>query len=268
MNPLPVGGLLGFLQRLASRVHLGRTVRETRRGDMGVCKTRSSHASLLVQAANVYTSIAHGTVRALSTGEWIEWEKESWRALYGIEIEGSARGIFVPWIPAPSLWRVLADQSLDEASKMRAVTAACVALRQLHGVDVCWPDGVLRPWSHSDASVGNVLWDRASNRAAWIDFETRHSAGMPAKRRAADDFLRLGYSVVAVLGASSSSAVAAAMLSGYDDPALREAVVQTIRDPERRLWRVRLWQPILPAARRELDLALCGSAAPESGEAT
>ena len=260
------GKAFGALQRLASRIHLCRTATEMRGGDLGVSKTRHVYGSLLVHVSNLYALIAHGSLRTLPTGEWIEWEKASWRALYEIEIEGHARNLFVPWIPAPSLERVLADQGLDDSSRMKAVAAACMALQELHRVDVKWPDGALRRWSHSDASAGNVLWDRVFNRAAWIDFETRHCATMPARRRAADDLLRFGYSVVAILGARSSQAVAAAMLFGYRDPVVLEAVLEAVGDPNRRLWRLHLWQPIDPDARREFDHALCQAAVRESGE--
>ena len=55
-----------------------------------------------------------------------------------------------------------------------------------------------RLWSHGDATMANVIYDPATDRARLIDFEVLHRRDWPAVKRHADDLLVFLFDLVSI----------------------------------------------------------------------
>ena len=73
-------------------------------------------------------------------------------------------------------------------------------------------------WSHGDATTTNVIYDRETGRARFIDFEIVHDRSLPAKSRHADDLLVYMLDVIAIASTRQWLPFALSFLNAYGDP--------------------------------------------------
>lgn len=150
-------------------------------------RERSFIQSILIPIANGMLRSMHAHVIVLHGTQWKEWETAVWAALHQAAIRTTPRGLVIPEMPGNVLVDYLAGNHSDE-EKLVAVKSCLTALCEAHRQIIIYPDGTQRPFSHGDATARNVLFDPASGRAHWIDFETIHSPDLLEDQRQSDDF--------------------------------------------------------------------------------
>ena len=93
---------------------------------------------------------------------------------------------------------------------------AAIELARLHACRTPHPlGGAGQQFSHADATIRNVLVEVERRQAAWIDFETAHTPGLPAPVRHADDLLTLLSTAAAIIEPAELPALCQTVLSHY-----------------------------------------------------
>jgi len=158
-------------------VHCGRPV---------LVKTHHATGGQIAKLANFYFSLAEIPIRYCSGARaWQRWGIKCYRMLNGDQFKAVRVGkhtICEDRLPGESLWDHMKRGTLSR----RMLKAAAVELHRAHQI---WSHELGGLWSHGDASMPNVLYDKRSNRARLIDFEIMHVKSLPAEVRHADDVL-------------------------------------------------------------------------------
>jgi len=165
-----------------------RTMREHRAGVGDVyVRRRPWHARWMIAAGNAVLDDLGVGVRFLDDDAWRRWERDVYRAMgvTGVREEGEA--LVVPAFTGIELADYLADAGVSSEAKRRAANASLQSLREAHLTKLSWPDGVVRTFSHGDATVRNVIYDANEDLAQWIDFESLHDPQWDETSRRADD---------------------------------------------------------------------------------
>jgi hypothetical protein len=97
-------------------------------------------------------------------------------------------------------------------------------------------------WSHGDPHLNNALYDKASDSAFLIDFETRHDSHLSAVDRHADDLLVLLLDLIGRDRSMDWFALSRAFLDAYGDAEVLQALSSRLIVPsglELALWKTR-----------------------------
>jgi hypothetical protein len=215
-------------------------------------KRRCWYAVALITMAR----LSRPRFRVLPTAAWHVWETAVYQQIYQQNIAITNDGaLILPAMPGRTLAAVLL-QPINRTYALAVMTAAIRALSRLHQQSIMLPDGTCYPFSHGDATIANVTYDRTSDSAYWFDFETAHN---PASQHAwccADDLRALLFSAGAQLGMAYTTALAQLIRVEYPEPQiqhlLRKSVLQLMHQPD--VWH--LAQTHLPYS---LHYALCNA---------
>jgi hypothetical protein len=217
---------------LAMLLRRSKTCRVSRRscGATSVyVRWRPWYSELLVPAGNAYMALIGEEVRFLPRREWLAWETRVYASLIGVHVDTDAGGrLLVPGFPGVVLADFLRSDSCSDAQKLAGFQAAVASLRLAHAAPVLWPDGIVRPFSHGDATARNVLYDPQATRATWIDFETLHTPSLPTESRHADDLRALMWSAAECLGPAHFDALCLAVITGYGNRAVLASLNQLL----------------------------------------
>ena len=157
-----------------------------RRGQLVVIKRRNIFVEGGADLINFYFRVADITIRYLSNvRDWRRWEASCFQMLNGDRFRAKvidARTVRLDKLPGQSLWDHMNEGTLNK----RMLEAAGREYRHAHQF---WRDEFDGPWSHGDASMPNVIYDKNTRRARLIDFEIMHVKSLPATARHADDLL-------------------------------------------------------------------------------
>jgi len=148
-------------------------------------------------------------VQMLELEAWASREAEM-AQLSGGSARVCGRAIERPWSRGTTLGLMLQQPSSVLASKLAACEAASRALRRLH-------TGDRGRTSHGDATVWNVAYDEATDRASWFDFDLAHDDSSPPVARQADDLRALAYSAAVVVDDAHLFEVLQCVAEGYGD---------------------------------------------------
>jgi hypothetical protein len=183
-------------------------------------KRRNLHSEQLAELTNLYFRVANIPIRFWSkVEEWRRWEVGCFEMLNGDRFHAFKSGrrcVVAEKLPGESLWVHLNRGSLTR--KMLRATAE--ELRRAHQF---WSDEFRGRWSHGDASVTNVIYDAATNRARLIDFEIYHEKSLSAAARQADDLLVFLLDLVGTVPGRQWLPFSTTFLEAYGD---REVIAQ------------------------------------------
>jgi hypothetical protein len=151
-----------------------------------IIKRRNVYGEGVADLINLYFRFAKIGIRYVSKArEWRRWEAKCFKMLNGDcfrALVGDARTVTEDKLPGQSLWDHMNARTLTP----RMLQAAAREYRRAHRLHVDeFDDG----WSHGDASMPNVIYDKKTGRARLIDFEIMHERSLPGKARHADDLL-------------------------------------------------------------------------------
>src|SRR5256885_14341684 len=97
----------------------------------------------------------------------------------------------------------------------RMIRAAAREFRRAHQLDSDYFGG---PWSHGDATMANVIYEDATDKARLIDFETVHDKSLPAPARHADDLFVFLLDLIAMSSRRRWRPLALEFVRAYGDP--------------------------------------------------
>jgi hypothetical protein len=207
----------------------------------GRCVIVKSHGwlSAFVHAlANLFFRMAgipiafHHTHRA-----WQEWETKNFQMLnkrYAAFAIGPDQ-ILEEKLPGEDLFKLMNQGRLTP----QMVHAAAREFRRAHQLH---SDYFAGPWSHGDATMSNVLYDEATDKARLIDFETVHDKSLPAAVRHADDLFVFLLDLIAMSSRRRWLPLALQFVRSYGDPAVIAELQKRLRPPRGIAfiwWRVR-----------------------------
>lgn len=229
--------LAAWCGRALYRLKLGRVSSLQREGEAFYLKARHRHSAALISAGNAIQKLRRGELLGLHQREWLAWEEQcgalAWPREVGARSQVLGGALLCPALPGEPLRAILrSKQSLE--SRLRAVELAARELQRLQSLEMRFPDGGLRAWSHGDAHAGNVLVDVEAGSASWFDFETVHAAWCPPAWRHADDLRALAYSCAACCCAGDSEPLAQALAHAIECPRLRVELLAQSRCLQRR----------------------------------
>jgi len=186
-----------------------------RRGKRVVIKRRNVYGEQLADLTNLYFRMSGIPIRIWSKAEkWQNWEASCFRMLNGDRFGATTTGnrtVYLDKLPGKSLWEHLNEGTLTR----RMLEAAGTELRRAHQFR---SDEFNGRWSHGDATTQNVIYDRKTGRARFIDFEIVHDRSLSAKSRHADDLLVFLLDVIAVASTRQWLPFALSFLNAYGDP--------------------------------------------------
>jgi hypothetical protein len=119
-----------------------------------------------------------------------------------------AHAVCVDKLPGKSLWEHLHRSTLSR----EMLEAAGDELRRAHRFS---SDDFRGPWSHGDAGMENVVFNKKTGRARLIDFEIIHDKSLPPVARHADDLLVFLLDLVAVAPSEKWLPFALSFLNAY-----------------------------------------------------
>lgn len=176
--------LLRLIARFMARIRVNRVAWLEQEGNRAVVKRRRFGAAVVIWFGNRFLTLAQSGVQMfVRSSAWIEWEQHCFRLLYADfpqVVTQAQDSIALPTLPGTSL-RQLLHQGCNCPA---AFVAAARELRRAHRTHCYFFHA---GWSHGDLHLDNILYDRHSDRAFLIDFDTRHLLGIDANRRHADD---------------------------------------------------------------------------------
>lgn len=194
-----------------------------------VRKKRRLHAYWLIPLGNLFLKFSNIPVVALSTKDWIEWERAIDRATRQDRIFPASsdqnvgdRDLISRKLPGSSLSDLLANPCYSFQQKMQAIQLSLTALQTLHRCQADWGNGVHQSISHGDATSRNVIVDLDRAAACWIDFDTRHQPELPEWDRQTEDLLTLVFSSAVELPESTFPDLADLIRSGLSENAVIE----------------------------------------------
>lgn len=163
---------------------------------------------------NFYFRLADIPIRFLSdVRDWRRWEAGCFKMLNGDRFRAivrDARTVIFDKLPGQNLW----DHMNQGTLTARMLTAAGHEFRRAHRFH---RKEFGSAWSHGDASMPNVVYDKKTDRARLIDFEIRHVTSLPAVVRHADDLLVFLLDMVGRISTRRWLPFALKFLRAYDD---------------------------------------------------
>lgn len=222
------------VSRAAGRALNGMRLHHVTRIRLEAChaylKRRRVFTDTLLLGVNVYLRAFGLQVRFLRGAAWRQREVQLHATLNDATVTLQRRGLLLPEGPGEPLDEVVRSGTVDRSHTTVALVAALRALTRLHQQVVDVGDGP-QALSHGDAVLRNVLFDRRTGTAHWIDFETRHVTTSSSARRHAADLWTFARSAVFHLGASSVDQVASLVSQACSDSATRAALQAEIVAP-------------------------------------
>ncbi|MFY2564267.1 hypothetical protein ACN469_42140 [Corallococcus terminator] len=201
-------------------------------------KQRRLGMGAVIAAGNVFLRLSRSHIRMFpSAKHWRDWELSTFALLHPgrtAEARGQ-RAVALEALPGERLDLLLAQGRLTQAM----VEAAARELHRAHGLT---SPQTSHPWSHGDAHLKNVLYDKAGQRAWLIDFETEHDAHLSADARHADDLFVFLLDLRGRATREQALSLAMAFLRAYAEPGVLKALQARLRPPrglERALWKSR-----------------------------
>lgn len=148
-------------------------------------KRRRAVGHIVIWFANRFLALAHSGICMLGpVDEWIKWEVYCAQLLYperpGVKIR-SDQALIVPKVRGISL-RTLIHR--DETNIGKAFILAARELRRVHQIPCSYYQAA---WSHGDLHLDNIICDWNTERAVFIDFDTRHELRISPTERHCDD---------------------------------------------------------------------------------
>jgi len=252
------------LLRTAAHCRVADVRMQVHDGKVWYCKERLC-PDLILEVTN---RLLPSQFDVLMARDWILRETDLYAEIYGMEVITKAAERNALWLPelpgcvAGDFLREIAD-----GDHIAALEAFCACLRSLHSLHYHSfnnPIGTCCPFSHGDASIWNVLYDRNTNAATWFDFETAHKSHLSDLARQADDVAVFLYSSAAVIPPQFWDDLILTALMLYSEHSLLQALIaQTCRDMRPsffRLKQVRMRRPqyraFTAALRERLEAAL------------
>ena len=203
---------------------LGRVRRVERQGQLFYIKTRRGYSAALVGVGNAILKLCRSELLGLGERDWLAWEQAMARLAWPDEVAKCVRvrgrSLECPALPGEPLSEILRSNRSPKA-RMNAVRLTVHELLQLQRLEVRFPDGGLRLWSHGDAHAKNVIVDLKRQGASWFDFETIHEAWCSPEWRQADDLRALAYSCAACCSPCEHAELARAVVAAIPCPRLR-----------------------------------------------
>lgn len=183
----------------------------------------------------------------LPTADWLSWETLLYSELHAMSVEAAddcGWAVLLPALPGEVAGELIAQREMDIDGMSPILIAAVYALKDLHSRSIRYPDGIVRPFSHGDATIWNVLYDHRDGEARWFDFETVHRCAMRDDERHADDLKALLFSAASLVDRCFWDRLNAVVLSAYSRPCVIEALSRSLQgeaSPNRlRLMQVRM----------------------------
>lgn len=231
--------------RLLRRVKTCRTERVLQDGTDFYSRRRVWWMDWLLPLSNWALRGTRPKVLMLPTGPWQRREVQMHGRLNRVAVLMRPRGMLVPAFAGQSLDGWLKSGRVSREDKLRALRLGMVALWTAHQQGVPTPHGVDRPFTHGDATCGNVVVALEEARAAWIDFETMHEEADCLSVRRADDLRALLLSALELLEPGSFPAVWRLVRDSYPDPEVMAALAAALRLRSRPMYH---WAQALPHA--------------------
>lgn len=169
---------------LLNRVRVNRTIRGLRDGIPVIIKRRLWYARVVIWLGNCFLKLSEsGVCMFVGADEWLAWEVHCSHLLYPdrfCKVCTPGKQICIAEVRGISLRQIVHRSEADLSSMVEAARE----VRRVHRIH-CRAFG--SGWSHGDLHLGNVLYDRTTNRAYLIDFDTRHEFRLNETHRHADD---------------------------------------------------------------------------------
>jgi hypothetical protein len=156
-------------------------------------KRRYRRTALLLAVANPILELTGSPLVGLAEDEWLKWECRMAPHAHHGRPEVQGRTLRLPLLPGARLADFLASTP-DTAVRLETFLMVAHELARLHQLEVQFPDGRWRRFSHGDAHVKNVLYEAGSGEIRWFDFEAMHVPRLSTAERHADDWRALTFS--------------------------------------------------------------------------
>ena len=181
--------MIELLQRvvgcLMNRVRVNRVEQRVRDGAPVFVKHRRTGGQMVIWFANRFLSRAHsGICMFVHADEWTDWEVHCARLLYPdrpVVKADSGQTVIIPRVPGTSLRELLHG---DGRNVNKAFILAARELWRVHQIHCSHYKAA---WSHGDLHLDNIICDLDADRAALIDFDTRHEFRISQMQRHSDD---------------------------------------------------------------------------------
>lgn len=164
-------------------VRVNRILTDISNGVPVFVKQRRRGGQIAIWFANRFLALA-GSGTLVEADGWTDWEVHCVRLLYperaAVEV-GPGPAVIMPKVSGISLRQLLQRGDAD------LTTAFVLAARELQRVHQIHCSYYNAGWSHGDLHLDNILCDLDRERAALIDFDTRHEFGAGQTQRQADD---------------------------------------------------------------------------------
>ena len=207
-------GLMNVATKMVEVIAINSVTEGVRRKRPVVVKRRNIHSEQLADLTNLYFRFADIPIRFWSKKEeWQRWEVDCFNMLNSDRFHAHAVGarmVIADKLPGESLWEHLNRGMLTR----RMLIAAATEFRRAHAF---WCDEFRGRWSHGDASITNVIYDAANNRARLIDFEIYHEKSLSTAARQADDLLVFLLDLVGTVSTRHWMPFATTFLAAYGD---------------------------------------------------
>jgi hypothetical protein len=204
-----------------------------RRGRRMVIKRRNTNSEQLADLGNLYFRMSGIPIRFWSkVNDWKRWEVECFRMLNGDRFRAFASGaktVCVEKLPGKSLWEHMNRGTLTR----QMLEAAAHEFRRAHQF---WSDEFRGPWSHGDAGMENVVFNKKTGRARLIDFEIIHDNSLPPAARHADDLLVFLLDLAAVAPSKKWLPFALSFLNAYGDAGVITELTNHLALPNGMAW--------------------------------
>jgi hypothetical protein len=231
--PLLPQALTNATATFVDSLKISSTSEKSRRGRRVVIKRRNIYGEQLADLANLYFRMSGIPVRFWSkTEDWKRWEVKCFKMLNGDRFRTSGSGtntICVDKVPGESLWEHMNRGTLTRQMLEAAAHEYC----QAHQL---WSDEFGGPWSHGDASMTNVIYNKKTGRARLIDFELVHEKSLPAKSRHADDLLVFLLDILAIVPTRQWLPFALYFLNAYENVRVIAALEDQLALPNGLAW--------------------------------
>lgn len=196
-------------------------------------KTRRARTGVIMAVANVILRRQSSVLLGLGLTDWLWWECQLAPRIHGRAAHVMGRTLCLPEIPGLRLADFL-ENTPDLPARMHAVWHAGRELRRLHEMELLWPDGGRRTFSHGDAHSANVLYDAAHGKAHWFDFEAVHAPGLSEAARRADDFRTLFFSAARNFHSRELTSLAECLRAECEDAEIRTELAREVAKLARR----------------------------------
>jgi hypothetical protein len=202
-------------------------------------KRRRAGAQIVIWFANRFLALAHsGVCMFVHARDWIDWEIHCAQLLYperSAVAGGSGRAVIIPKVEGVSLRELLRR---DDTGITKALILAARELRRVHRIQC---SHYKAGWSHGDLHLDNIICDLNAERAALIDFDTRHEFRTGQTQRQSDDLKLVLLELIGLAG-DKWSPLASAFIEEYGEASVLRELSRQLFVPRgfaRLLWYAR-----------------------------